>query len=49
MIFILNQINIKEYNMARKKVGPKPMKSRKSGIKTAKRIAKNNEILKKLK
>lgn len=27
----------------------KPMKSRKSGIKTAKRIAKNNEILKKFK
>jgi hypothetical protein len=33
--------------MARKKVGPKPMKSRKSGLKTMKRIQKNNEILKK--
>jgi hypothetical protein len=28
---------------------PKPMRSRKSGIKTAKRIAKNNEVLKKFK
>lgn len=28
---------------------PKPMKSRKSGIKTAKRIAKNHEVLKNLK
>jgi hypothetical protein len=27
---------------------PKPMKSRKSGIKTAKRIAKNHEVLKKV-
>lgn len=27
---------------------PKPMKSRKSGLKTAKRIAKNHEVLKKV-
>jgi hypothetical protein len=47
MIFILNQINIKEYDMARRKAGPKPMKSRKSGIKTMKRIQKNIEVLKK--
>jgi hypothetical protein len=28
---------------------PRPMKSRKSGLKTAKRISKNIEVLKKLK
>jgi len=28
---------------------PRPMRSRKSGIKTSKRIAKNHEVLKKLK
>ena len=35
--------------MARTKKTFKPIKSKKSGIKTAKRIAENNKILKKLK
>ena len=35
--------------MARRKAGPKPMRSRKSGLKTQKRIAKNIEVLKKYK
>jgi hypothetical protein len=33
--------------MAKKSKKPKPMKSKKSGVKTAKRIAENNIILKK--
>lgn len=33
--------------MAKKQKKPKPMKSKKSGIKTAKRIAENNIVLKK--
>ena len=33
--------------MAKKSKKPKPMRSKKSGVKTAKRIAENNIILKK--
>jgi len=34
-------------NMARKKSKPKPMKSRKAGLKTAARLKANHEVLKK--
>jgi hypothetical protein len=34
--------------MAKKKKKPVPMKSRESGIKTAKRITENHKVLKKL-
>jgi hypothetical protein len=35
--------------MANKQKKPRPMRSKKSGIKTAKRIAENNLVLKKYK
>jgi hypothetical protein len=34
--------------MAKKSKKPVPMRSKRSGIKTAKRISKNHEVLKKL-
>ena len=35
--------------MARRKPAPKPMKSRKSGVKNGKRISENNKVLSKFK
>jgi hypothetical protein len=39
--------DLRRYNMAKKSPKPRPMKSRKNGLKHRDRINKNHEILKK--